>query len=110
KRFPFLNLRLPATKGPRHWKPWRGALLLTACGWGLATTASASPKNHWSYQPVHRPAVPSNGDSWARGDIDEFILAALREKHLAPAAEADRRTLIRRLYLVAHGLPPSPGE
>ena len=39
--------------------------------------------------------------------IDAFILAKLREKDLAPAPEAERRTLIRRLYFDLIGLPPT---
>jgi hypothetical protein len=63
---------------------------------------------HWSYQPLHRPDVPPITGSWARGPIDSFLETKLREKHLEPSAAADRRTLIRRLFLVMHGLLPSP--
>jgi mono/diheme cytochrome c family protein len=67
-----------------------------------ADAARASLKlttDHWSFQPVKRPA--------GRG-IDEFIVAKLREKGLAPSAPADKATLIRRLFLVMHGMPPTP--
>ncbi|MEI6534559.1 MAG: DUF1549 domain-containing protein, partial [Verrucomicrobiaceae bacterium] len=66
--------------------------------------------DHWSFQPVKRPAVPKSGDAWVRGEIDEFIIAKLREKGLASSPMADKAILIRRLYLVMHGLPPSPQE
>ncbi len=66
--------------------------------------------DHWSFQPVKRPAVPKSGDAFVRGEIDEFVLAKLREKRLAPSPAADRATLIRRLYLVMHGMPPTPQE
>ena len=36
--------------------------------------------------------------------------ARLAEKNLQPAARADRVTLIRRLYLDMHALPPTPAE
>ncbi len=65
---------------------------------------------HWSFQPVQRPGEPTSGEPWARGPIDEFILRQLREKSLSPSAGADRRTLIRRLFLVMHGMPPAPAE
>ena len=39
--------------------------------------------------------------------IDSFIHARLAESRLAPSPRADRRTLIRRLYLDLHGLPPT---
>ncbi len=40
----------------------------------------------------------------------DFILAKLSEKGLSPSPEADRRTLIRRLYFDLIGLPPTPEE
>ena len=60
---------------------------------------------HWSFQPVKRPAVTKTG-----GEIDELVLAKLREKGLTPSPSADRATLIRRVYLVMHGMPPTPME
>ena len=42
--------------------------------------------------------------------IDAFVLAKLREQRLAPAAPADRRTLIRRVTFDLIGLPPTPKE
>lgn len=66
--------------------------------------------DHWSFQKVTRPPVPESGDAFARGEIDEFILAKLRENGLSPSPMADRATLARRLYLVVHGMPPTPQE
>lgn len=42
--------------------------------------------------------------------IDQFIEAKLQAQQLQFSPEADRRTLIRRLYFDLHGLPPSPNE
>ena len=64
--------------------------------------AEAVALTHWSFLPVKRP------DS--SPDIDEFIQHQLKEKGLSPSPEADRPTLIRRLYLVMTGLPPTPDE
>jgi hypothetical protein len=67
----------------------------------------------WSLRPLHRPPLPvlSQEDSArARTPIDAFLLARLHEKGLTPSAEADRRTLIRRLSFDLTGLPPSPEE
>jgi hypothetical protein len=61
----------------------------------------------WSLQPLTRPAVPATG---GRTPIDSFVLAKLREKGLKPSAQADRRTLIRRVTYDLHGLPPSAEE
>ncbi|MHC5542908.1 DUF1549 and DUF1553 domain-containing protein, partial [Singulisphaera rosea] len=48
--------------------------------------------------------------TWGRNPIDRFILAGLERAKLQPAAEADRRTLIRRVTLDLIGLLPSPAE
>ncbi|MBW3596400.1 MAG: DUF1553 domain-containing protein [Planctomycetes bacterium] len=68
--------------------------------------------DHWSFQSVTKPAPPASDDPFvATGNrIDGFIFARLAKKGLAPSPAADRRTLIRRLYLDLHGLPPTPEE
>lgn len=63
----------------------------------------------WSLQPLTRPALPAVANG-SRSPVDVFIRAKLIEKQLTPAAEADRRTLIRRLSFDLHGLPPEPEE
>lgn len=68
-------------------------------------------REHWAYQPVVKPAAPAVSDrSWARGDIDRFVLARLEKEELTPAADGDRRTLLRRLYMDLLGLPPTAQE
>ncbi len=65
----------------------------------------------WSIQPVERPETPRVGQKeWVRDDLDRFVLARLEEKKLAPAAEADRRTWLRRVHFDLTGLPPTPEE
>ena len=56
------------------------------------------------------PPVNSPRASWAHNPIDRFILAALELKNLAPAPEAGKRTLIRRLSFDLTGLPPAPED
>lgn len=64
---------------------------------------------HWSFIPPARPALPAVQKSdWVRNPIDQFILARLEADGLAPAAEADRRTLARRVAFELTGLPPDP--
>jgi len=64
---------------------------------------------HWSFIAPKRPELPTvKNKAWVRNPIDQFILAELEEAKLAPAAEADRRTLARRLSLDLTGLPPTP--
>jgi hypothetical protein len=67
-------------------------------------------KTHWAFQPVRRPEIPRIEGSAAGNPIDAFIRARLAESGLAPSAEADRRTLIRRVTYDLTGLPPSPVE
>jgi hypothetical protein len=64
---------------------------------------------HWAFVAPRRAAVPAVKDeSWPRGDIDRFLLARMEQEGLAPSAEADRHTLVRRVYLDLIGLPPTP--
>ena len=64
--------------------------------------------DHWSFQAVRRPEVP--GVVAGGNEIDAFVGEKLKEKGMAPLGEADKRTLVRRIHLVMHGLPPSPAE
>jgi len=64
---------------------------------------------HWSFIPPTRPEPPAvKNEAWSRSPIDRFILARLEAEGLAPAAEADRRVLARRVALDLTGLPPEP--
>jgi len=70
----------------------------------------ATWKQHWSFVPPKRPAVPVVKDpAWVKNPIDAFILARLESAGLRPGEEADRRVLIRRLALDLTGLPPEVG-
>src|SRR5262249_38523206 len=63
------------------------------------------------FQEVRRVAPPQVKDtSWPHRPIDRFIFAKLEEKRLAPARDADRRVLLRRLSYDLTGLPPSPED
>jgi hypothetical protein len=74
----------------------------------IASGAAYQP--HWSLIPPKRPAPPAvKNAAWVRNPIDRFVLARLEERGLAPAPEADRHTLARRLSLDLTGLPPEPG-
>lgn len=64
---------------------------------------------HWSLIKPERPALPTvKNMGWVRNPIDRFKLAKLEASGLAPAAEADRRALARRVSLDLTGLPPAP--
>jgi hypothetical protein len=65
----------------------------------------------WSFIPPRRPELPEVKDpKWCRNAIDRFVLAKLESEHLAPSPEADKATLVRRLYLDLLGLPPTPAQ
>ena len=65
----------------------------------------------WSLKPLAKPALPAAPDrGWARSDIDRFIFAKLHAQGLKPVADADARTLVRRLYFDLVGLPPTPEQ
>ncbi len=86
---------------------WHGPAL----DWFARSTETRAGFDWWSLQPVKRPDPPRVGKSaWPRNPIDAFILARLEEKGLTPAAEADRRTLIRRVTFDLLGLPPTPQQ
>jgi hypothetical protein len=68
-------------------------------------------QKHWSLIAVRRPPLPAvKNTGWGRNPIDRFILARLEKEGLKTSPEADRRILIRRLYLDLTGLPPTPAE
>lgn len=68
-------------------------------------------RQFWAFQPpktVEPPAVKNQ--SWAKTDVDKFVLAALEKNKLKPVGDADRRTWIRRVTLDLVGLIPTPAE
>jgi hypothetical protein len=84
-----------------------------------ASTQSAikkpgQPERHWAYVKPVRPAPPQVSNqsiqSWVRNPIDAFVLARLEKEGLKPSPEADKATLLRRVYLDVIGLPPSVKE
>ncbi len=66
----------------------------------------AEYQEHWAYLPVVKPPV----DVSAGNPIDTLVAARQKSLGLAPAGEADKRTLIRRLYSDLQGLPAPPDE
>lgn len=68
----------------------------------------AEYRPHWAFVKPVRPAIPPvKNPSWARNEIDYFILSRLEKEGLNPSSPADRATLVRRLYLDLIGLPPT---
>ena len=68
-------------------------------------------RSHWSFRPIAEPPVPRvKDDAWPRSDVDRFILAKLESEGLTPVADADRPTLLRRVFFDLVGVPPTPAE
>lgn len=63
----------------------------------------------WSLRPILAQEVPRVDDpTWARNEVDRFVLAGLEKRGLKPTLEADRYSLARRLSFALTGLPPRP--
>ncbi len=102
-----------------RWKTL-GALALSA----LVLTAADSPapkpeyrdseRQFWSLRKRSQPGIPEFAEpadrAWIKEPIDAFILRKLKAASLQPSPEADRLTLVRRLYYDVTGLPPAPSE
>jgi len=68
-------------------------------------------RKHWAYQPVRDSAPPAVRDqAWPLTEVDAFLLAKLEAAGLAPAAEADPHTWLRRVTFDLTGLPPTEAE
>lgn len=75
---------------------------------------------HWAYVKPEKPSVPSVGNFFSRlglwkdeeteftkNEIDNFILDKLKKEGLKPSEEAEKGTLLRRVYLDLTGLTPT---
>ena len=68
-------------------------------------------RDHWSFRPIIQNTPPKvRHQPWIRNPIDRFILAKLEQQEMTPTAEADRWTLLRRVYFDLIGLPPTPQQ
>ena len=108
------DLRMPP-KGPRLsaaeislFKQWIDA----GAKWPEDTeVAETRGSKHWSFQPLRQEPRSTDGAPSNRPvNVDHFITTKLQAAGLAMSPRADRRALIRRLYLVMHGLPPTPEQ
>ncbi|MEQ8790383.1 MAG: DUF1553 domain-containing protein [Pirellulaceae bacterium] len=75
-----------------------------------SATAERAGADHWSFRPVKRPPPPPVDSPVVRNAIDRFIQARLVQAKLKASPEADRQTLVRRLYLDLVGIPPTPRQ
>ena len=91
--------------------PWPDELAtLPAALLPAAEVQPAKGADHWSFQPVVRPAVPSPPGGAFANPIDAFVAEKLATEGLGFNPEAEPRTLIRRVAFDLVGLPPAPEE
>jgi len=67
----------------------------------------------WAIAPLATTKLPDLDATlvaWARNPIDHFIADRLISQGLAPAPEATKLALVRRLFLDVIGLPPTPEQ
>jgi hypothetical protein len=68
-------------------------------------------RSYWSFQPPKLVEPARLKDvQWSRTRIDQYILARLQQNQLHPVADAERATLLRRVYFDLVGLPPTVAQ
>ena len=75
-----------------------------------ATELRSGSETHWSLRKRESVTPPQMNDPWIANAIDAFVLSRLQEAGLKPSPAVRPSTLIRRAYLVMHGLPPTPEQ
>jgi hypothetical protein len=76
---------------------------------GKTLGLTAEERSYWAFQPIQKTAIPKSSPAdRARTDIDRLLLAQLRPLGLKFQPDADKTTLVRRVYLDLTGLPPEP--
>jgi hypothetical protein len=77
----------------------------------VGRTITETDRQFWAFRKPVRPPVPHVRHAHpVRTPIDAFVLAKLEARNLTVSPDADRITLVRRLYFDLLGLPPSPEE
>ncbi len=77
----------------------------------VASTSKPDGREHWAFRPVQAVEPPAVRDArWVTNAIDRFVLARLEAEGIAPAPQADQRTLLRRATYDLIGLPPTAAE
>ncbi len=71
---------------------------------GTRRSAPPAPSEHWAFQPIVRPQLPTNA---ATHPVDALLQATRVEKGVRAQGQAARGILLRRLYLDLIGLPPT---
>ncbi len=65
----------------------------------------------WAFSALQDYLPPATADrKWPRSDIDRFLLARMESEGITPVKDADRESLLRRIYLAVIGLPPTVSQ
>ena len=76
--------------------------------WFERTNDVRAGRDWWSLQPIVKPGIPKiSTGTQPKNPVDAFVIARLEQHGMTPADQADKRTLLRRLYFDLIGLPPS---
>ena len=68
-------------------------------------------ETHWAYAPIDSESIHvAKDDRWGQSEIDQFVLRRLDVEGMTPSPQADKSTLIKRLYYDLIGLPPTPSQ
>ena len=106
--------RLATTNAEDLMPPTESDRKLTAAQIGTLSKwvdEGAKWETHWAFATPRRPQVPAlRGNHPVRNPVDNFILERLEKEGVAPAPEARREILLRRLTLDLTGLPPAQAE
>lgn len=67
------------------------------------------PDQHWAFQkPVRSEAIAEQQTS--TNPVDQLLAVQWQSRGVVPLPAADKRTLLRRVYLDVIGLPPTPQQ
>jgi hypothetical protein len=94
-----------------HLTLWAWAVALPAAAASPVAAAGPDPRGRpWSFEPPRAAEPPPDPEGWSEDPVDRFLRARQRQRGLAPAPPADRRSLLRRVTFDLLGLPPTPEE
>ncbi|MEM9658401.1 MAG: DUF1549 domain-containing protein, partial [Planctomycetota bacterium] len=68
-------------------------------------------ESHWAFKPLPREvASPKSVDDWPRSEVDQFVLATLKQAGLKPNVIIPREKWLRHVTFDLTGLPPTLAE
>jgi hypothetical protein len=69
-------------------------------------------ETHWAYRPLNKPKLPESkaNDPFLHNEVDQLLFQKIVDSGFKPSPEAEKVTLLRRLYLDLLGIPPTPED